>query len=222
MRITKDREVRKSELIEAAETLFREEGYRQTSVSDIVKKVGVAQGTFYYYFQSKDDILNAVVDHYIDIYRRSLEWLLARDDMDPCRKIEIVANTALAMHKYDPRLAEFLHAEENLATHQRYMMKSISVVIPLITAIVGQGKEAGIFDLRYPRESVEMLVYAFMYLEDAVALSEDDERYRDMIQAAEDILTRVLGVEPGRLRLDPSEASNLLRLIHSHGASPEA
>jgi AcrR family transcriptional regulator len=222
MRVTKDREVRKSELIEAAETLFREGGYRQTSVSDIVKKVGVAQGTFYYYFQSKDDILNAVVDHYIYIYRRSLEWLLARDDMDPCRKIEIVANSALAMHKYDPRLAEFLHAEENLVTRQRYMMKSISEVIPLITAIVGQGKAAGIFDLRYPRESVEMLVYAFMYLEDAVALSEDDERYRDMIQAAEDILTRVLGVEPGRLRLDPSEASNLLKLIHSHGPGPEA
>jgi AcrR family transcriptional regulator len=222
MRVTKDREVRKSELIEAAEALFREGGYRQTSVSDIVKKVGVAQGTFYYYFPSKDDILDAVVDHYIDIYRRSLERLLARDDMDPCRKIEIVANTVLAMHKYDPRLAEFLHSEENLATHQRYMMKSISEVIPLITAIVGQGKEAGIFDLRYPRESVEMMVYAFMYLEDAVALSEDDERYCDMIRAAEDILTRVLGVEPGRLRLDPSDAGNVLQLIHSHGTRPEA
>ena len=51
-----------------------------------------------------------------------------------------------------------------------------------------------------------MMVYAFMYLEDAVALSDDDERYRQMIQAAEDILTRVLGVERGRLHLDPSEA----------------
>jgi hypothetical protein len=126
------------------------------------------------------------------------------------------------LHKFDPHLAEFLHAEETLATHQRYIIKSVSEVIPLITAIVEQGKEAGIFDLRYPRESVEMMVYAFMYLEDAVALSDDDERYSHMIRAAEDILTRVLGVNPGRLRLDPSEASNVLQLIHSHGASPEA
>lgn len=221
MRISKDPEVRKSELIEAAETLFREEGYRQTSVSEIVKKVGVAQGTFYYYFESKDDILDAVVDHYIDSYRRALEWLLAQADVDPCRKIEIVANTALALHKFDPHLAEFLHAEENLATRQRYVMKSISVVIPQITAIVEQGKAAGIFELRYPRESVEMMVYAFMYLEDAVALS-DDERYGQMILAAEDILARVLGVERGRLRLDPSEAKNVLQLIHSHGAEPGA
>jgi hypothetical protein len=67
-----------------------------------------------------------------------------------------------------------------------------------------------------------MMVYAFMYLEDAVALSEDDERYRHMIRAAEDILTRVLGAGSGRLRLDPSEASNVLQLIHSHGTRPEA
>ena len=187
-----------------------------------MKKVGVAQGTFYYYFQSKDDILDAVVDHYIDSYQRSLEWLLAREDMDPCRKIEIIANTALAMHKYDPHLVEFLHTEENLVTHQRYIMKSVSVVIPLITAIVEQGKAAGIFDVAYPRESVEMMVYAFRYLEDAVALSGDDERYRQMIQAAEDILTRVLGVERGRLHLDPSEAANILQLIHSHAPLPEA
>jgi AcrR family transcriptional regulator len=222
MRISKAPDVRKSELIEAAETLFREEGYRQTSVSQIVKKVGVAQGTFYYYFKSKDDILDAVVDHYIDSYCQALEWLLAREDMDSCQKIEMVANTALAMHKYDPRLAEFLHSEENLATHQRYIMKSIGTVIPLITAIVEQGKGAGMFDLRYPRESVEMMVYAFMYMEDAVATSDDDERYRQMIQAAEDILTRVLGVEKGRLRLDPSEADNILKNIHSHGTIPEA
>jgi AcrR family transcriptional regulator len=218
MRITKDPDVRKSELVEAAETLFREDGYRQTSVSDIVKKVGVAQGTFYYYFKSKDDILDAVIDHYIDSYRQALEWLLAREDMDSCRKIEMVANAALAMHKYDQRLAEFLHAEENLATHQRYMIKSIGTVIPLIAAIVDQGKAAGIFNLRYPRESVEMMVYAFMYLEDAVAVAADDERYRHMIRAAEDILTRVLGVERGRLHLDPSEAGNVLQLIRSHGS----
>jgi len=222
MRVTKDPEVRKGELIEAAEVLFREEGYRQTSVSDIVKKVGVAQGTFYYYFQSKDEVMDAVVDHYIDSYRRALEALLARGDVDPCRKVEIVANTALALHRYDPRLAEFLHAEENLATHQRYIQKSIRVVTPLIVAIVEQGKAAGTFDVEYPRESVEMMVYAFMYLADAVAEAGNQGRYRQTIQAAEDILARVLGIERGRLRLDPSAAGSVLPLIHARQAEPEA
>lgn len=222
MRITKNPEIRKGELIEAAEVLFREQGYKQTSVNDIVKKVGVAQGTFYYYFQSKDDILNAVIEHYIDTYRRSLEHLLSDEGMSPCRKIEIVANTALAMHKYDMNLFEFIHTEENLVTHQRYILKSFDIVIPLITKIVEQGKEAGIFDVEYPRESVEMLVYAFGYLEDRIALSSDDERYYRMIQAAEDIMTRVLGIERGKLKFDPEEAANILQRIHAHAPLPEA
>ena len=203
------------------EVLFREQGYKQTSVNDIVKKVGVAQGTFYYYFESKDDILNAVIEHYIDTYQRSLEQLLSVEGMSPCRKIEIIANTALAMHKYDPRLVEFLHTEENLVTHQRYVLKSFGIVIPLITAIVEQGKATGIFDVEYPRESVEMLVYAFGYLEDTIALSGDGDRYNRMIQAAEDILTRVLGIERGMLKLDPKEAANILKLIHAHAPLPE-
>ena len=59
----KSPETRKSELLAAAETLFRENGVDRTAVSDIVKKAGVAQGTFYNYYQSKDEIFAAVLEH---------------------------------------------------------------------------------------------------------------------------------------------------------------
>lgn len=52
--------MRQAELIDAAEELFLTAGYQNTMVQDIVKKVGVAQGTFYYYFVSKDAILEAI------------------------------------------------------------------------------------------------------------------------------------------------------------------
>ena len=52
---------RRSELIATAQQLFYTKGYERTSVSDIVKAVGVAQGTFYYYFGSKQAILEALV-----------------------------------------------------------------------------------------------------------------------------------------------------------------
>jgi AcrR family transcriptional regulator len=52
MRVTKDPEIRRKELMDAAEKLFLEHGYEETAVSDIVKKTGVAQGTFYYYFKN--------------------------------------------------------------------------------------------------------------------------------------------------------------------------
>ncbi|HUL62468.1 MAG TPA: TetR/AcrR family transcriptional regulator [Methanocella sp.] len=222
MRISKDPMVRKGELIEAAEALFREEGYRQTSVSDIVKRIGVAQGTFYYYFKSKDDVLDAVIDYYIEGYQRAIERLIADDRADPARKIEIIANTALSINQFYPRLAEFLHSAENQTTHQRYIVKYFGVVIPQITAVVEQGKAAGIFRVGYPRESVEMLVYAFGYLEESIAGAGDQDHYERMIRAAEEILARVLGVEPGRLHLDPSGSENVLQIVPPRDPKPEA
>ncbi len=60
-RISKSPDERRSELVAAAQQLFYTKGYERTSVSDIVKAVGVAQGTFYYYFGSKQAILGALV-----------------------------------------------------------------------------------------------------------------------------------------------------------------
>ncbi len=60
----------RKKLIESAINLFSKEGYFQTKVSDIVKNAGVAQGTFYIYFKSKEDILLTIVKTIIDeIYK---------------------------------------------------------------------------------------------------------------------------------------------------------
>ncbi|CAJ36194.1 TetR/AcrR family transcriptional regulator [Methanocella arvoryzae] len=209
MRVSKNPDVRRSELIEAAEILFREKGFKQTSVSDIVKKVGVAQGTFYYYFDSKDDALNAVIDHYIDNYKAGLERLLADEGLTPLRKVEIIVNDALGMHTCDRQFVEFLHSEENLVTHQKYMIKSFGETIPLMTKIVRQGIEAGAFDVDYPEETVEMMAYAFGYLEDALSRSPQDARYDTRLRAAERLIERALGIARGSLHITPSTDRSL-------------
>ncbi len=66
MRISKSPQERKTEIIEAALELFLENGYEGTSVSMIVSRVGVAQGLFYYYFKSKEDVFQSAMEHYTD------------------------------------------------------------------------------------------------------------------------------------------------------------
>ncbi|MDD4095259.1 MAG: TetR/AcrR family transcriptional regulator [Oscillospiraceae bacterium] len=66
MRISKSPQERKTEIIEAALALFMENGYEGTSVSMIVSKVGVAQGLFYYYFKSKEDVFQSAMEYYTD------------------------------------------------------------------------------------------------------------------------------------------------------------
>ena len=61
-RIVKEPEERRKELIDTAEQLFIAQGYEQTSISDIVREVNVSQGAFYYYFESKEDVLVAAME----------------------------------------------------------------------------------------------------------------------------------------------------------------
>ena len=49
-------------IIQAADGLFYRRGYNQTSFQDISEATGIPRGNFYYYFKTKEDILNAVVD----------------------------------------------------------------------------------------------------------------------------------------------------------------
>ena len=66
MRIVKEAEERKNEILDAAEELFVTKGYDKTSTGDILDKVGIARGTLYYHFKSKEDILNAMIERIND------------------------------------------------------------------------------------------------------------------------------------------------------------
>ena len=67
MRISKEPEVRKQEILETAMKLFSEKGFEKTSISDIAKEIGVAQGLCYRYFPSKDILFQSALEEYANI-----------------------------------------------------------------------------------------------------------------------------------------------------------
>jgi AcrR family transcriptional regulator len=204
VRISKDPEVRKLELIEAALALFREHGCEQTSVSDIVKKVGVAQGTFYYYFQSKDDVLNAAIDHYLrDHLEKMVRQLIADDSKNATQKLQLVIDASLSLKNGERSFVEYLHTEENASFRHKFMAKSNAIFIPLITQIVEQGVGEGSFHVRYPHETVELLMAMFGHLHDRIALSSRPEDCEKIARAAEEIAAKALGAREGSIRLAP-------------------
>ena len=65
----------RQQIVAAANRLFYQRGYNQTSFTDIADEAGVPRGNFYYYFKTKDEILEAVVDYRLDGIRAMLaEW----------------------------------------------------------------------------------------------------------------------------------------------------
>ncbi len=63
----------RQQIVSAANRLFYEQGYNHTSFSEIAEAAAVPRGNFYYYFKSKDEILNAVVDARLQRMRSMLE-----------------------------------------------------------------------------------------------------------------------------------------------------
>lgn len=76
MRISKDPEVRKKEIMEKAKELFIKDGYSKTSVDNLMKEVGVAKGLFYYYFKSKDALLETLEDDFMENFHEGLNSIL--------------------------------------------------------------------------------------------------------------------------------------------------
>ena len=69
---TKDSEERRNEFVEAAEKLFREHGIVDTTINSIVKEMNVAKGLFYYYFKSKDDVIDAISEKYNELFNEMM------------------------------------------------------------------------------------------------------------------------------------------------------
>ena len=78
-----DKEVRRSQLIDAAIKVFALKGYRSASITDIIEAAGVARGTFYLYFDSKLDAFHAVMDRYLDLYGEVVKREVARSYANP-------------------------------------------------------------------------------------------------------------------------------------------
>jgi len=75
-KIPQDPRIRIDEILDAAEPLFSANGYRKTTISDIAQELGVAQGMLYYYFKSKDEILEALIEKTLGMPERTLHLSL--------------------------------------------------------------------------------------------------------------------------------------------------
>lgn len=79
-------ELTRERIIKKADSLFYEQGFDNTSFSDIAETVGISRGNFYHHFKTKDDILAAVIDERLAGRQRMLDdW--ERQDDDPAARI---------------------------------------------------------------------------------------------------------------------------------------
>ena len=148
-------------LLDAATELFAEHGYQQTPVQAIIDHVGVAKGTFYHYFKSKDALLDAAMDRIADQIMREIQPVLEDDEIGALGKLYHFMELGSAWKVRNSRtmrwIAGVMYKEQNFALRHRLMRVGHRFSAPTLTRIMREGMDEGVFDITHPEQTAELL-----------------------------------------------------------------
>jgi len=194
-RITKGPEERRRELIDTAERLFMEKGYEHTAISDIVKELNIAQGTVYYYFRSKEEILEAVVGKSITVLEQNVIQIIQDDGIDEATRLNAAINGILEFVSQRSDFIDFLHQDINAVMHAKLEKATVERIVPILSELVAKGNSRGRFNIENPTETVEFLSTALVYIFHQPDINTDQQRREKLCRSLETILNRVMGVK---------------------------
>ncbi len=196
MRVVKEAEERRNEILDVAERLFSTKGFDNTSTNDILNEIGIARGTLYYHFQSKEDILDAMTDRLVRQMFVKAKELAAQKDIPVLQRLTIMIKALNVSGDWGDQLMEQIHKPQNALMHQKIQEKLLAEMNPLLTGLIEEGIAQGICGTDYPAEVAEMtFLYANTVFDDLMEYSEEEKRRK--IEAFIYNLERLLKMEQG-------------------------
>lgn len=197
-RIRKDHHERKKEILDISEKLFIENGYDDTSISDIINEAGIAKGTFYHYFESKEHLLDELLERIVREIQKNLDKIVCSDDLDAVEKIIGISAYMQKFAEGKEKIVDYIHEDRNAHIHFKVEKLQTPAFIEYYRKIIKQGIEEGLFEMEFPEETAVALFAA------GSALSEGKHDHAgrkildpQLIRAVINISERLLGTRPG-------------------------
>ena len=148
-------------ILDALLELLESKTIENISVSEIAQTAGIGKGSIYYYFPSKDAILEALVERSYRKPIKTAKLLSSQNDIPPFTRMAMIFQ-ACKDSSY-----EFLSAKknsnattppENASIHQKYLNHLVSEMKPSLTRIIEQGIEQGQIQFEYPKALAEIVL----------------------------------------------------------------
>lgn len=196
--MAKPTKIRKAEILDAAEKLFVTKGYEKTTTVDIMNAVGIAKGTLYYHFTSKEEILDALLER---MGRRMIAKALiaAGQKEEPVfeRMFQVLMSLD-AGRQGGKEMVEIMHQPRNELLHEKSRALIIREAGPIITGLIREGIEQGICNCDYPSQTVEMvMIYVLTAFDDQNSAEQDAGKTKERIEAFVANLERLFGTKKG-------------------------
>ncbi len=156
-------ELRKRQIIEKSEELFRKNGYLQTSVSEIIKALGVSSGAVYRHFPTKKAILKAIGRYRFESVQKELRLWLADESLSPAEKMEKLLSQLESGRKMRMMIDRLRlgAVREDREMHETFIQFSLDFLCSDLTTLIEQGVEAGEFQVDHPRAAAVTILLLF-------------------------------------------------------------
>ena len=184
-------ERRKQELLRIAYQMFIQKGYEETSIDEIIAEAHIAKGTYYYYFPSKEATLEEVINMMISDEVQRARAVLSAPIPIPQKLVGVI--TSLRPEQNESNIADTLNQKENIIMHEKISRRIVDEAVPLLSEVVSEGIEQGMFTCDHIEERVRMILIMSQHLFDNGSFTEGD------IEVFIDMVEKTLGAQSGIL-----------------------
>lgn len=199
-------------ILDALQELLENRSIQSISVSEIAQKVGIGKGSIYYYFPSKDAILDALVERNYEKTLETAKALAKQTDISPFTRMAMLfqacRNSSLEFLKRGTGSASNATVEnihEQSYIHQKYLRHVIGELKPALTEIIQQGIASGQIHFDYPAELAEIALIVLSIKLDNTLLPSSPQEIEQTIRALISLLEK--GTE------NPPESLDFLTIL---------
>jgi AcrR family transcriptional regulator len=204
---------RRDEFIDAGQKLIQTRGYEQFSIEDLLAEVGASKGAFYHYFDSKQALLEAIVDRIAETAVATVAIIVEDDRLSAIDKFRgyfrMIASIKAEQLEFLLALMRVWYSDDNAIVREKLRRETVLLVTPHLAAIIRQGVAEGTFSLADPDQMARVAFALMLDTGDEagelwLARQTGDVTYdqvRRRFMTYQTALERVLGVEAGALQL---------------------
>ena len=155
-------DIRRTQILDAAEKLFFERGYDRTSVQDMLDALQMSKGGFYHYFDAKDSVLRAVSERRAQARFDRLKSELYGARRSPVDRLNLLLGMANLFRAEDVPFAALLlklcyrDKDAAMCAHRRRVL--IDGLLPALNDVIAEGVADGSFHTRHPMEIGRLLL----------------------------------------------------------------
>lgn len=190
-----DSQIRINEILDAADQLFFTRGYQATTITDIAKKMGVAQGMLYYYFKSKEELLETLLERHTTSLVAEIKKIYNLASAPP-EKIALTVSAILAMAGYkDGLLLSMVYDVQNLQIKEKLFCQLELILSPWLLKIAEDGIASHDFRVAHPPTAVEYILVIIEFLSVALYQKSSADILSFRLQMAEALMEKALGAQ---------------------------